>query len=257
MVTQENKPEHNIYLKRVGFANLVYPITFKRNGKDVKHISKISYTIDVPKNKKGIHMSRLVDSLMKIMNSNREYETYEELGKDVIRNTEHQFTYAIITFVFPISIKRITPMSKRESIETYDVSIAVEKKKNRWYKKLVVNVTGNTLCPHALSMCGQTHMQRAIGTLEISAPFETKAVNLRDMIEVVEKGFSSSTYTLLKGEDEVYVIRSMHEKPKFVEDVTRDILYGAKEAFKGYKIHVKCLSMESIHKHDVVAEGYL
>ena len=35
MVTQENKPEHNIYLKRVGFANLVYPITFKRNGKDV------------------------------------------------------------------------------------------------------------------------------------------------------------------------------------------------------------------------------
>ena len=45
------------------------------------------------------------------------------------------------------------------------------------------------------------------------------------------------------------------DNPKFVEDVTRAILDSAKKKFEGCKIRAKTVSQESIHRHDVVAEG--
>jgi len=47
----------------------------------------------------------------------------------------------------------------------------------------------------------------------------------------------------------------MFANPKFVEDVAREIFAKAKERFNG-KIHVRVISNESIHKHDVIAETW-
>lgn len=84
-----------------------------------------------------------------------------------------------------------------------------------------MRVIGNTACPHAMANNnGKTHIQRAIGELEIRAPFEEE-IPLEEMIDVVESSFSHPTYTLLKTVDENAVVQGMFANPKFVEDVAR------------------------------------
>lgn len=153
-------------------------------------------------------------------------------------------------------IPRITPASKKTSYEPYDVEVGVIKNEDGSFEKVLrVRVVGNTACPHAMANNnGKTHIQRAIGELEIRAPFEEE-IPLEEMIDVVESSFSHPTYTLLKTVDENAVVQGMYRNPKFVEDVAREIFAKAKKKFKG-KIHVKVISNESIHKHDVIAETW-
>lgn len=101
---------------------------------------------------------------------------------------------------------------------------------------------------------GRTHIQRARTLLELETGFENK-IELEDMISCVEKGFSSEVYTLLKTEDEVHVVEKMFENPQFVEDVTRNVINSARKTFPKCRIYVKTISEESIHRHDVIAEG--
>lgn len=102
-------------------------------------------------------------------------------------------------------------------------------------KVLHVKVTGNTVCPpHAMANNdGKTHIQRAVGELEVRTAFDEE-IALEDMIDVVEGSFSHPTYTLLKTVDENAVVQGgMFANPKFVEDVAREILAKAKERFNG------------------------
>ncbi|HNU62062.1 MAG TPA: GTP cyclohydrolase, FolE2/MptA family, partial [Methanofastidiosum sp.] len=64
-------------------------------------------------------------------------------------------------------------------------------------------------------------------------------------------------FTLLKTEDESFVVDKMHTNPLFVEDVCRNMLSLASSKFNKSKIHAECLSYESIHRHDVFAEGVI
>ena len=75
------------------------------------------------------------------------------------------------------------------------------------------------------------------------------------MIKCVESSFSSEAYTLLKAKDEEWLVEKMFQNPKFVEDVTREILHKAKRKFKDCKIFARVVSYESIHRHNVLAEG--
>ena len=54
-----------------------------------------------------------------------------------------------------------------------------------------------------------------------------------------------------------YIVNKMFNNPKFVEDVTREILNRAKNRFKECRISAKTISYESIHRHDVIAEGFV
>jgi GTP cyclohydrolase-4 len=77
------------------------------------------------------------------------------------------------------------------------------------------------------------------------------------MIEIIEQSFSSKTYSLLKLEDEMHVTKEMHDNPLLVEDVCRNILQHAKDAYSDRDLEMcaEARSLESIHKHDVVAQG--
>jgi len=99
-------------------------------------------------------------------------------------------------------------------------------------------------------------MQRAVGSLRVMGVTED-IPTFGDMIEVIERSFSSRTYSLLKLEDEMLVTKQMHDNPLFVEDVCRNILQNAKEKFETLTLEMfaEARSLESIHKHDVIAQG--
>ena len=262
--TQEEVPEIREPLRRVGITNLRSVAKINWKGSVYTFLPLFEVTIDLPAEKKGIHMSRLVESITEAMSEAVEEEvmeahpSLEELGRAIIKRLEgkHPHRRAEVWIRTHLIIPRQTPASGKTTYEPYDVEVGVIKKEDRVFEKVLrVRVIGNTACPHAMANNnGKTHIQRAIGELEIRPPFEEE-IPLEDMIDVVESSFSSPTYTLLKTVDENAVVQGMHANPKFVEDVAREIFAKAKERFKG-KIHVKVISNESIHKHDVIAETW-
>ncbi|MDV3104385.1 GTP cyclohydrolase IV [Thermococcus waiotapuensis] len=262
--TQEEVPEIREPLERVGITNLRTVAKVRWKGKEYTFLPIIEVTIDLPAEKKGIHMSRLVESITEAMGEAVEEEvlrthtSLEELGRSVIERLEekHPHKRAEIWIKTHLILPRTTPASGRTTYEPYDVEVGVIKSENGSLEKVLrVRVIGNTACPHAMANNnGKTHIQRAVGELEIRAPFD-EDITLEDMVDTVESSFSSPTYTLLKTPDENAVVRKMFENPKFVEDVAREIFSRAKERFRG-KIHVRVISNESIHKHDVIAETW-
>ncbi|ACS33932.1 GTP cyclohydrolase IV [Thermococcus gammatolerans] len=261
--TQEETPRIKEPLRRVGITNLRSVAKINWKGRIYTFLPLFEITIDLPAEKKGIHMSRLVESVTEAMSEAVEEEvkeahtSLEELGRAIIRRLEgkHPHRRAEVWIRTHLIIPRETPASGKVSYEPYDVEVGVIKENKSLEKVLRVKVIGNTVCPHAMANNeGKTHIQRAVAELEVRTAFEEN-VALEDMIEVVESSFSSPTYTLLKTVDENAVVRRMFENPKFVEDVAREIFSKARERFKG-KIHVRVISNESIHKHDVIAETW-
>ena len=177
--TQEESPAIREPLRRVGITNLRSVAKINWKGKVYTFLPLFEVTIDVPAEKKGIHMSRLVESITEAMSEAVEEEvmeahsSLEELGKSIIKRLEdkHPHRRAEVWIKTHLIIPRKTPASKRTSYEPYDVEVGVIKNEDGTFEKILrVRVIGNTACPHAMANNnGKTHIQRAIGELEVRA----------------------------------------------------------------------------------------
>ncbi len=256
---QDNKPEIMEGLDRVGVTGLKTIVMTNWKNRRYNFVPEIELTLNLDKERKGVHMSRLIESITESIEQEIEirHGSLEEVEKDILDRLRkrHTFNHAEISMKTDLTVPRKTPVTGKTTMETYGIEVRLSSEKTGYQKILRVEVVGNTVCPHAMKECnGQAHIQRADGVLEIETGYENK-IDLEDMIDCVEEAFPSKVYTLLKTEDEKHVVREMHENPKFVEDVTRRILTNAKKKFRNCRIKAKTISQESIHRHDVIAEG--
>lgn len=204
-------------------------------------------------------MSRLVEAITESIEEEAElvYESLEELGRKILLrlSDKHPYKKGEIVFETELVVEAKTPKTGRKTMETHDVTVTVSKDNGVFSKKLAAKVVGNTVCPHSMENTGgKPHIQRATAELTVSAD-AGKKITLESLIKICEQCFSSPVYTLLKTPDESKLVEDMHANPKFVEDVARGILDKAGRKFAGAKIHVRVVSQESIHRHDVIAEG--
>jgi GTP cyclohydrolase-4 len=259
--TQNERPLYRIHLSRVGVRNLKTFVMTERSGLRYHFIPRVEITIDLPAELKGVHMSRLVESMTEAVTDQfRIHNSVEELQIDILDALAHKhvFTHGEVKFEFEFGYESKTPVSKKRTWEVCDITaITIKEEDKQPVHSVEVRVIGNTVCPHCMANNdGMTHMQRAVGVLRVVG--ETDDVpKYGAMIDVIEKSFSSKTYSLLKLEDEIEVTRQMHENPQFVEDVCRNILQNAKDAFadRSLEMYAEATSLESIHKHDVIAQG--
>ena len=72
-------------------------------------------------------------------------------------------------------------------------------------------------------------------------------------MEIAEESASSPVYSLLKRQDEKFVTEQSYLNPRFVEDVTREVVLRLEERkeIDWYSVNVE--SIESIHNHSAFA----
>jgi len=256
---QDRMPAVEQGLEKVGIENLKTLVKTSYKGREYRFVPTISLAIDLPKDRKGAHMSRLIEAITECVEQEAEktHLSLEKLGKSVLEDLKkrHPYGHGLVEFKTDLVIYRKTPVTRRKTGETHGVEVSAIFGDGRFRKRLTVIVYGNTSCPHAMEYAGKPHIQRAVATLTVETDFENP-VDLEDLIAMCESSFSSPVYTLLKTEDEASVVERMHENPLFVEDVCRNILGEAKKISRA-EISVKVVSQESIHRHDVFAEGSL
>ncbi|MBD3262572.1 MAG: GTP cyclohydrolase IV [Candidatus Altiarchaeales archaeon] len=261
METQDQRPAKLHKLDKVGVSNLKTLVETRYKGRMYRFIPSIDLTIDLSGERKGIHMSRLVEAIAESIEETITAKTQEEnaslehLGKKVLAglSQRHPFLKGQISFKADLVVKKKTPATRKNTFENHEIMVQVLYFRGGFRKKLSCEVYGNTVCPHSMQHTGKPHIQRAKATLTIETDYE-REIDLEDMVDCVEESFSSPVYTLLKTEDEAWVVNRMHENPLFVEDVCRNIISGA-QRFSDSRIKVKVVSEESIHRHDVVAEA--
>ena len=104
-----------------------------------------------------------------------------------------------------------------------------------------------------------THNQRGIGSLHIGQPEGVDVeLDARDLLHIVEQSMSSEIYELMKRSDEVSVVEKAHMRPRFVEDVVREMVRSVAQSYpalrEGGFLLARQENLETIHRHSVVAE---
>jgi GTP cyclohydrolase-4 len=263
-------------LTRVGVTGVKKLVHIKRPNK--KSVLPLTVTmdlfVDLPASQKGSHMSRNLELISEIIDSTlktpvSDLESFCAETAELLLKKHEYATFSEVKAEADYFLDVIYPSGQKGS-EPYKLIAEARAKSNGELNKLIgVKVIGMTACPCAMEVVRKldargkkcsvpTHNQRNIGTLMIEVPRGTEVVDADDLIAIVEKSFSSPTYSILKRREEAELVLRAHAKPKFVEDVVRDILSAVLKTYKSLPdeviVIVRSESEESIHKHNAFAE---
>jgi len=263
-------------ITRVGVRGVKKLIHVKRPGMEsvITLPTTLDLFVDLPATQKGSHMSRNIELANEIVETSKknpvtDLETFcAEVAKSLLKKHSYA-TFAEVKAVAEYFLERVGPAGRRDT-EPYKLIAEVHAERDGRVRKLIgVEVIGMTACPCAMEVVRTlikdsrnalvpTHNQRNISTLMIEVPDDSYFVEANDLIEIVEKSFSSPTYGILKRKEEGKLVIEAHKNPKFVEDVVRDMLTKVLEKYGNLPddtlVIARSESEESIHKHNAFAE---
>lgn len=263
-------------LTRVGVTGVKKLVHIKRPNK--KSVLSLTVTldlfVDLPASQKGSHMSRNLELISEIIDQTlrtpvSDLETFCAKTAELLLEKHEYATFSEVRAEADYFLDVTYPSGQKGS-EPYKLVAEARSNGNKQLKKLIgVKVIGMTACPCAMEVVREidardkncsapTHNQRNIGTLMIEVPSGIEVVDADDLIQIVEQSFSSPTYSILKRRDEAELVLRAHAKPKFVEDVVRDMLSAVLTKYQDLSddvlVIVRSESEESIHKHNAFAE---
>ena len=264
-------------LTKVGVTGVRKPVVVKREGVNSALNGALNCSIDIfvdlPAEQKGSHLSRNVEVLSDVVEESIKVPVtgLENMASSMCKKllVHHEYAQtASVDIEAEYFRESVTPFG-RGTLEIYKLlasGTAIRGKNVR--KAIGVEVIGMTACPCAqqtvteMLACSSdipmmSHNQRNVCTAMFRMDDDVD-VEADEIIDLVQKAFSSPTYELLKRDDEGQVVINAHNNPRFVEDVVRNVLEFIVEKYTALpddvEITVKSESEESIHKHNAFAE---
>jgi GTP cyclohydrolase-4 len=288
---QSRRPATEVGLSRVGVTGIEKVIRIRANGSEQLFYAELECFVDLSPHQKGAHMSRFEEVVNEAIDEVILAEALkaEMLAAHIaerVRDRQNGMRAEVaIAARFPEH--KPAPVSGTPTQEIYTlVGSAVASE--RGTRRLVgVEAQGMTACPCAQELVmGRarerllddgfsesevdrvlehvpvaTHNQRGTGTLYLGCTEDCREpVEAATLLEIVEASMSSEIYELMKRPDEAEVVEKAHRRPRFVEDCVREMVRMAVERFEAFGEQAFLLArqenMETIHKHNVVAERY-
>ena len=272
-------------LRWVGISGIRKPLTVQRKEGTRTLAVEFHVAVDLPSERKGSDLSRNAEILAEVVDDTvtRPVEGLESACSQIAREllSRHPYaTEATVEATAEYFLRRGISEAKR-SYENY--LLVAESHASRGpdgsvtlARSVGAEAVGMTACPCAMETSRDrlseeypllsdprlkdlpmiTHNQRNRTRLvfELSGPAEVEA---DDIIAAIEAAQSSPTYAILKRGDEAEVVANAHRRPKFVEDVLRDLLASLPSRFSTLPdetvVRASTVSEESIHKFNVEA----
>lgn len=246
---QSMRDERRVPIQKVGVKGVRYPVTLKDKENQVQHTTAVvNLYADLPHDFKGTHMSRFIEVFEEYRSDVSMPRFLAMLGK-IRRELDAQMAYADLHF--PYFIRKSAPVSGQSSIMSYDCTYEGAVGPDSHTFVVGVTVPVQTVCPcsKAISERG-AHNQRGLVTLKVAlGPFFW----IEDLVAVVEESASSDLFTLLKREDEKFVTEKAYGRPRFVEDLVREVYVKIDAMGIFPRFAVEAENFESIHNHSAYA----
>jgi len=274
---QSRRIENGFRLTKVGVTGVVKPVQIARTNKVVTLTTTFDVFVDLPWDQRGAHLSRNLEAIGEIVDEavRNPVHSLEDLTEKIGVLLLEKHAYATDGEVWATAdyfLEKTTPMG-RKSLEPYKlVARANTHRGNRIEvrKSVGVEVVGMTACPCAMETIREdnpayasvkgpiiTHNQRNRTSLVLEEPSGSD-IEADDLIAIVEASVSAPTFEVLKRPDEGRLVELAHARPRFVEDVVREVLSRVLQKYSDLpddaRVKVKSDSEESIHKHNAVAE---
>jgi GTP cyclohydrolase I len=245
---QKRRDRRGIEIDKVGVRDIRYPIMVMDRENGSQHtIASVNMYVTLPHHFKGTHMSRFIE-VLNVYRNEINIRSFPAILTEMKRRLDAKAAH--IEFQFPYFIKKPAPVSGEEGLMEYVCRVhgmAAEK------VKIVVEASApiTTLCPCSKEISRQgAHNQR--GLVSVAVTFR-EFIWIEDLIAIIERAASSEIYSLLKREDERYVTEKAYRRPRFVEDVVREVAAElmAEDSITWFSISAE--SQESIHNHNAYA----
>ncbi|MGD8717604.1 MAG: GTP cyclohydrolase FolE2 [Candidatus Zixiibacteriota bacterium] len=242
------RPEAQIPIDRVGVKGVRLPVhVLDRENEYQDTIATVDMFVDLPAHFRGTHMSRFVEILYRYRD-NINYRTMAYILKMMIERFDA--ARAHIDIGFPYFVEKAAPASGEKSF--LEVRARFIGEFVREYKfSLGVTVPVANLCPCSkdISDAG-AHNQRGDVYVEIES---RHMIWIEEIVAWAEEAASAPLFALLKREDEKAVTELAYGRPRFVEDVVRNLADRLERDGRVRSYRTECTNFESIHQHDAYA----
>ena len=243
-----------IAIQCVGVSDVHLPFLIKtKDGGFQQVLARIRFTVALPQEYKGTHMSRFLEILMPWSEKPLAEHEMEAMLEEALARLSAQSAEVELRFKYFIGKK--APVSRRESLLDLGCTFRGKKRVGAPMEfTLGVDVPFTSLCPcsKAISRYG-AHNQRSICRVAVRFHEGKPCIFIEDLATLVEAQGSAPIYPLLKREDEKFVTEHAYENPKFVEDILRDTVLALRSLEGISYFFVECENDESIHNHNAFA----
>ncbi|MBN2551907.1 MAG: GTP cyclohydrolase I FolE2 [Spirochaetales bacterium] len=246
---QNQHDPRRIEIQKVGVKDVKYPISvLDKKNQTQQTVATINMYADLPHDFKGTHMSRFIDVVNEYYVDISMNNFLEMLDK-VRMLLDASRAYGEV--IFPYFIEKQAPVSGERSMMEYVCEYVgeVSDQYKHFYVGIQVPITTVCPCSQEISDFG-AHNQR--GMVRLKLLFD-KFFWIEDIISIAEQSGSSEVYTLLKREDEKYITEQAFKRPRFVEDVVREVTQKLEETGEFRWFSVEAENYESIHNHSAYA----
>jgi GTP cyclohydrolase I/GTP cyclohydrolase-4 len=288
---QARRPRTHMSLSRVGVTGVEKVIRIGSNGGEQLFYAELQCYVDLGPTQKGAHMSRFeevvngaIDEV--VLGEALKAETLAQHIAERVRERQGA-RRAEVTIAARYPEHKPAPASGVATQETYTLLGSAVASAAGTRRLVGVEAQGMTACPCAQELMGEraaarleaegfdageierilgaipmpTHNQRGIGRLHVGCPEGCdESIEAATLLAIVEESMSSEIYELMKRSDEAEVVERAHLRPRFVEDCVREMVRMALERFGDLGDDVFLLArqrnLETIHRHDVVAERH-
>ena len=251
---QSRTDKRGIAIQHVGVKNVHLPFLIKtKEGGFQSVLARIRFTVELPEEYKGTHMSRFLEILMPWSQKPLAEPEMEQMLKEALDHLQAQSAEVALSFKY--FVDREAPVSKKHSLLDVDCCFMGRKERGKAMTfTLGVDVPFTSLCPcsKAISRYG-AHNQRSICKAKVRFAAGHECIFIEDLVTLLERQGSSPIYPLLKREDEKYVTEAAYEHPKFVEDILRDCVLALRQLPGLAWFSLACENQESIHNHNAFA----
>jgi len=251
---QSRADARGIAIQRVGVKEVKLPFLIKKQAGGYQQVlARITFTVALPMEFKGTHMSRFLEILLPWREKPLAEEEMEAMLTEALERLHAE--EAEVSLAFTYFIEKTAPVSGRVSLLDVAASFTGRKRRGAPMRfELGLSMPFTSLCPCSKEISAYgAHNQRSVARVRLRYAEGVPCVYIEELAALLERQGSAPIYPLLKRADEKYVTEAAYENPKFVEDILRDTVL-AMRALPGLAyFSLACENEESIHSHNAFA----
>ncbi len=250
---QSGPDDRALAIDRVGIKGLRYPFAFAdRDGVAQTTIATCNVYVALPAERKGTHMSRLVELLEERTSPGEPPLTVHNLRALLDALVARlDVSGGRIELEFPFFVRKTAPISGVASLLDYEVRLTGDLDRESFRQTVAVAAPVTSLCPCSKEISDYgAHNQRSVVTITARM---REPVFLTDLLRIAEEEASAELYGILKRADEKYLTERAYDNPRFVEDLVRGVAarLAADQRLEGFAVEAE--NFESIHNHSAYA----
>ena len=216
-------------------------------------LARITFTVALPMEFKGTHMSRFLEILLPWREQPLAEEEMEAMLTEALERLHAE--EAEVSLAFTYFLEKIAPVSGKVSLLDVEASFTGRKRRGmpmRFELGLAMPFTSLCPCSNEISAYG-AHNQRSVARVRLRYAEGVPCIYIEELAALLERQGSAPIYPLLKRADEKYVTEAAYENPKFVEDILRDTVLALRALPGLAYFSLECENEESIHSHNAFA----